>query len=75
MLQVAFLGSFRPNTWRRMGGAGIQFAIRAAALALNLNWLAILLYADAFVSPSGTGSTYTPPRAHDLRHGTKRHGS
>jgi amino acid transporter len=33
------------------------------ALALNLNWLAILLYADAFVSPSGTGTTYTATTA------------
>ena len=33
------------------------------ALALNLNWLALLLYADAFVSPSGTGMTYTATTA------------
>jgi len=33
------------------------------ALALNLNWLALLLYADAFVSPSGTGTTYTATTA------------
>ena len=31
---------------------------------VNLNWLAMLLYFDAFVSPSGTGITYTAtPRA------------
>jgi len=30
---------------------------------LNLNWLALLLYADAFVSPSGTGTTYTATTA------------
>ncbi len=29
------------------------------AIALNINWLVIILYADAFVSPSGTGITYT----------------
>lgn len=29
------------------------------AIALNINWLVIVLYADAFVSPSGTGITYT----------------
>ena len=33
------------------------------ALAMNLNWLAMLLYADAFVSPSGTGATYTATTA------------
>ena len=29
------------------------------AIIVNLHWLAMLLYADAFVSPSGTGITYT----------------
>ena len=28
------------------------------AIALNLNWLAFLLYVDAFISPSGTGTTF-----------------
>jgi amino acid transporter len=64
MLQVAFLGSVAPEHLNE-GWAGLQYSSPFAqlALALNLNWLAILLYADAFVSPSGTGSTYTATTA------------
>ena len=60
MLQVAFLAPSRRSTWRRMEVVPeYSSPFAQLALALNLNWLAILLYADAFVSPSGTGSTYT----------------
>jgi amino acid transporter len=64
LLQVAFLGAVAPDHLRE-GWAGIEYSSPFAqlALALNLNWLAILLYADAFVSPSGTGTTYTATTA------------
>jgi len=64
MLQVAFLGSVAPEHLSE-GWAALEYSSPFAqlALALNLNWLAILLYADAFVSPSGTGSTYTATTA------------
>ncbi|HEX3398034.1 MAG TPA: APC family permease [Steroidobacteraceae bacterium] len=64
MLQVAFLGSVAPDHLGE-GWAALEYSSPFAqlALALNLNWLAILLYADAFVSPSGTGSTYTATTA------------
>jgi amino acid transporter len=64
MLQIAFLGSVAPEHLSE-GWAGLEYSSPFAqlALALNLNWLAILLYADAFVSPSGTGSTYTATTA------------
>jgi amino acid transporter len=64
MLQVAFLGSVAPEHLGD-GWAALEYSSPFAqlALALNLNWLAILLYADAFVSPSGTGSTYTATTA------------
>jgi amino acid transporter len=64
LLQVAFLGSVSPEHLHE-GWAGLEYSSPFAqlALALNLNWLAILLYADAFVSPSGTGSTYTATTA------------
>ena len=43
-----------------MKRAGLTYSSPFAqlALALNLNWLAFLLYADAFVSASGTGAAY-----------------
>src|ERR1700759_200334 len=64
LLQVAFLGSVSPEHLGE-GWAALEYSSPFAqlALALNLNWLAILLYADAFVSPSGTGTTYTASTA------------
>jgi amino acid transporter len=64
MLQVAFLGSVAPEHLGE-GWAALEYSSPFAqlALALNLNWLALFLYADAFVSPSGTGSTYTATTA------------
>ncbi|HEY0748292.1 MAG TPA: APC family permease [Steroidobacteraceae bacterium] len=64
MLQVAFLGSVSPEHLSE-GWAALEYSSPFAqlALALNLNWLALLLYADAFVSPSGTGITYTATTA------------
>ncbi len=64
LLQVAFLGSVAPDHLHE-GWAALEYSSPFAqlALALNLNWLAVLLYADAFVSPSGTGTTYTATTA------------
>ena len=58
-LQIAFLGAVPPASLAG-GWHGIDFHSPFAqlAIALNLNWLAIVLYLDAFVSPSGTGATY-----------------
>jgi amino acid transporter len=59
LLQVAYIGAVSPADVA-LGWSHFKFASPFAelALALNLNWLAILLYVDAFVSPSGTGTTY-----------------
>src|ERR1700677_4585261 len=64
MLQMAFLGTVAPEHLHE-GWAALEYSSPFAqlALALNLNWLAIMLYADAFVSPSGTGTTYTATTA------------
>lgn len=60
MLQVAFIGAVDPATLAKNGWYGINFASPFAdiAILLNLNWLAILLYMDAFVSPFGTGVAF-----------------
>lgn len=70
-LQVAFIGalpeSALANGWANIGttfiaGLGehaMAFGpLAALATALGLTWLAILLYVDAFVSPSDTGLIY-----------------
>ena len=75
MLQVAFLGAVAPDHLGE-GWAALEYSSPFAqlALALNLNWLAILLYADAFVSPSGTGATYTATTARMI-YGMQRNGT
>ncbi|MDE2157056.1 MAG: APC family permease [Xanthomonadaceae bacterium] len=76
LLQIAFLGAVPPDLLARAGWQGINFSSPFAELAIivNLNWLAILLYADAFVSPSGTGMTYTASTARMI-YGMERNGT
>ncbi|MES9775124.1 APC family permease, partial [Priestia megaterium] len=51
-----------PNGWASVltavATSGIVFAFNGFQSPI-INWLVIVLYADAFVSPSGTGITYT----------------
>lgn len=60
LLQVAFIGAVNPTTLARDGWHGINFTSPFAdiAIILGLNWLSILLYIDAFVSPFGTGVAF-----------------
>ena len=76
LLQVAYLGAVPPDLLARAGWKGIDFSSPFAQLAvlLNLNWLAMLLYFDAFVSPSGTGITYTATTARMI-YGMERNGT
>jgi amino acid transporter len=68
LLQVGFLGAVDPALIAEHGWSALSYSSPFAqlALAVNLNWLALLLYADAFVSPSGTGITYTATTARML---------
>ncbi|MEJ5943743.1 APC family permease [Pseudokineococcus basanitobsidens] len=65
LLQVAFIGALDPGILTRSGGwSGLTFAddfgpLAAVASLLGLAWLAVLLYADAIVSPADTGLIYT----------------
>ncbi len=67
LLQVAFIGSLSPSDLAH-GWAKINFSspFASLAVALNLGWLAVLLYVDAFVSPSGTGLVYEASSARVL---------
>lgn len=75
LLQMAFLGAVAPEHLGE-GWAALKYSSPFAqlALALNLNWLALMLYADAFVSPSGTGITYTATTARMI-YGMERNGT
>lgn len=76
ILQLAYLGAVPPALLAKAGWHGLDFRSPFAELALivNLNWLAVLLYADAFVSPSGTGITYTASTARMI-YGMERNGT
>jgi amino acid transporter len=76
LLQVAFLGATDPAVLAQGGWAAIEHSSPFAqlAIALNLNWLALLLYSDAFISPSGTGATYTATTARMI-YGMERNGT
>ncbi|MGP3920923.1 APC family permease [Nonomuraea sp. 10N515B] len=67
LLQVAFLGvlSFGDleGGWAHLGFAGEFGPFAGLASALGLGWLAFVLYADAVISPAGTGLIYTGTQA------------
>ena len=74
-LQVAFLMAVPAADLAKGGWAGLSFNSPLADLSIawGMNWLALLLYADAFVSPSGTGmiSAATTSR---MIHGVQENG-
>jgi amino acid transporter len=74
LLQTAYIGAVSPDMLKN-GWASLNFNSPFAdlALALNLNWLALLLFSDAFVSPSGTGITYTATTAR-MVYGMRKNG-
>ncbi|MGA9333106.1 MAG: APC family permease [Rudaea sp.] len=76
ILQVAYIGAVPPDLLARVGWHGIDFRSPFAELAIivNLQWLAMLLYLDAFISPSGTGMTYTATTARMI-YGMERNGT
>ena len=76
LLQVAYIGSLPPALLAQAGWHGIDFSSPFADLAkmLGLFWLANLLFVDAFISPSGTGMTYTATTARVI-YGMERNGT
>lgn len=76
ILQVAYLGAVPPELLAKAGWHGIDFRSPFAELAIivNLHWLAMLLYVDAFISPSGTGITYTATTSRMI-YGMQRNGT
>jgi amino acid transporter len=65
LLQLAFLGALKPSElshgWDAVsftGNGAIYGPFAGLATALGLGWLATVLYADAIISPGGTGLLY-----------------
>jgi amino acid transporter len=63
LLQVAFIGALDTGLldkgWSNLAFANDFGPLAAVATMLGLGWLAVLLYADAIVSPGDTGLIYT----------------
>lgn len=58
-LQVSFIGGIEPADLAKYGWSlDFNSPFAQLAIALNLNLVVLLLYIDAFVSPTGTGITY-----------------
>lgn len=61
-LQLAFIGALAPGDlahgWARLTFPGISGPFAGLAALLGLPWLAAALYADAAISPGGTGVIY-----------------
>lgn len=75
-LQVAFIGGISPDRLAAAGSwQGLTFSSPFAelAIALGLNWLVLLLYVDAAVSPSGTGLAYIAQSSRLMR-GVQQNG-
>ena len=67
ILQFVFIAAMKPE-WLSHGWQALSFPHDKGPLAglaqdLGLLWLAIILYADAVISPSGTGLLYTTTTA------------
>src|SRR5262249_441685 len=74
VLQVGFIGALSPQDLAK-GWHGLNFSSPFVQLAVsfNLNLIALLLYVDAVVSPSGTGIAYMGSTARML-FGMERNG-
>ncbi|MBV9313625.1 MAG: APC family permease [Pseudonocardia sp.] len=62
LLEVAFIGALDPaaiaHGWDNPIGKGNFGPYASLAAGLGAGWLAYVLYADAFISPAGTGLVY-----------------
>ncbi len=61
-LQLAFIGALSPadlaHGWANLSFKGVSGPFAGLAAGLGLTWLAVTLYADAAISPGGTGIIY-----------------
>lgn len=66
-LQIAFIGALSPadlaQGWAHLHFTGISGPFAGLASLLGLSWLAMILYADAAISPGGTGIIYNTTAA------------
>jgi amino acid transporter len=62
-LQFAFLLALNPadigNDWRALHFEGVSGPLAALSVSIGATWWALVLYADAIASPTGTGFIYS----------------
>lgn len=67
LLQIAFVGALSPSLlvggWGNLNYAGDSGPFAGILIALGFSWFAMIIYADAFISPFGTGFVFTAATA------------
>lgn len=66
-LQIAFIGALDPASyaqgWKKLSYPGDTGPFTGLVATLGLSWFVIIIYADAMISPFGTGYIYTASTA------------
>jgi len=67
LLQIAFVGAISPDTfaagWNKLHYAGDNGPFVGIMTVLGLGWFVMIVYADAIISPFGTGFVFTASTA------------
>ena len=67
LLQVAFVGAISPAAfaegWNKLHYAGDNGPFTGIMMAMGLHWFVLIIYADALISPFGTGYVFTASTA------------
>ncbi len=67
LLQTAFVGAITPDTfsegWNKLHYQGDSGPFVGIMTALGLGWFVLIIYADALISPFGTGYVFTASTA------------
>ena len=67
LLQVAFVGAISPTAyaegWNKLHYAGDTGPFTGLIAALGFSWFIVIIYADAMISPFGTGYVFTASTA------------
>lgn len=67
LLQIAFVGAVTPNSfatgWSKLHYAGDTGPFVGIMTVLGLGWFVMIVYADAIISPFGTGYVFTASTA------------
>ena len=67
LIQLAYVGALSPemlkNGWNHLHYTHDAGPFAGIAMSLGLSWLAVAVYSDAFISPTGTSLIYTATTA------------